>query len=220
MAERPVFVPGVAERGDVLVTPVSIAFVWHPGMAASQKLKSIASLHEAAAMGGIAPVLEISTKSNDWLGKQLSAFNLTFDSEQHGKLTVEAAFQGSKVFTEGGPYPELFGRPGREIKRDPRLSGHLIAFEFEGVRWGLEPKTAFYDWLYMRALHAHPDLRDCIGSYAGFTDIEFNPKKSLNCQARSCALYVALAQTGAIEVLLSDREKYLQTVQDEPDRLF
>lgn len=220
VAERPVFVPGAATGEGGLVRAVSTTFVWYPGMAVSQKQKSIASLHEAAARNGIAPVLEISTKSSEWLGKQLSAFNLTLESDLHGGLTVEAAFQGSKVFVEGGPYRDLFGRPGREIKRDPRLSGRLIGFDFEGARWGLEPTTAFYDWLYMRALHSHRELRDRVASYAGFTDIEFNPKKSLNCQARSCALYVALARGYEMTELLADRERYVQAVRGDADRLF
>jgi hypothetical protein len=32
----------------------------------------------------------------------------------------------------------------------------------------------------------------------GFTDIEFNPEKSLNCQARSFATYVALDKRGLL----------------------
>jgi hypothetical protein len=30
-----------------------------------------------------------------------------------------------------------------------------------------------------------------LNKYVGFTDIEFNPSKSINCQARSCALFVS-----------------------------
>lgn len=220
MAERPVFVPGPGPRGETPVGEVLVAFVWHPGMAMSQKQKSVASLHQAAAREGISPVLEVSTKSNEWLGRQLSAFNLMLDSPVHGALTVESAFQGSKVFSEGGPYRDLFRLPGREIKRDSRLKGRLLAFDFEGVRWALEPKTAFYDWLYLRALHEHPELAGQVAAYAGFTDIEFNPKKSLNCQARACALYVALARAGMLDALLSDSDAYLQALRTERGQLF
>jgi len=195
-------------------------FVWHPGMSTSQKQKSIASLHEAAARNGIPSVLEVSTKSNARLGRELSAFNLTLASEVYGTLTVEAAFQGSKVFAEGGPYRDLFELPGREIKRDGRLKGRLVDFDFDGHVWGLEPKTAFYNWLYMQALHSHRDLRHRVLEYVGFTDIEFNPKKSLNCQARSCALYVALAQAGIVDAVLADRGLYLETVGSDSEPLF
>lgn len=192
-----------------------VSFTWYAGFAISQKRKSIAALHEAALDRGMSPLLEVSTKSEDDLGRRLSAFNLTLASARYGQLAVEAAFQGSKVFTAGGPYTDLFDLPGREIKRDPRLKGSLIAFEFEGQRWALEPKTAFYDWLYIRAIHAHEDLRQEVLEYTGFTDIEFNPKRSLNCQARSCALYVALRNRGPIEPLLTHREGYLSVVTPE-----
>ena len=42
-------------------------------------------------------------------------------------------------------------------------------------------------------------MRRQIRERDGFTDIAFNPKKSLNCQARSAALYVALARDGITE---------------------
>jgi hypothetical protein len=59
------------------------------------------------------------------------------------------------------------------------------------------PPTAFYDWLYLRAL-ARLDAATLqqLRERDGFTDIAFNPERSLNCQARSAALYVALAADG------------------------
>ena len=47
---------------------------------------------------------------------------------------MEAAFQGSKVFEQGGPYRDMYGLSGREIKRDERLkgSGELTKFNFLG----------------------------------------------------------------------------------------
>ena len=47
----------------------------------------------------------------------------------------------------------------REAKKDPRIreSGKLIGFDFEGKEWPLEPKTAFYDWLYASSLYPHRD---------------------------------------------------------------
>lgn len=55
-------------------------------------------------------------------------------------------------------------------------------------------KTAFYDWLYIRAaIDTIPHVQSLLGDYTGFTDIEFNPEKSLACQARSCAILRTLA---------------------------
>ena len=142
----------------------------------------------------ICPVLEISTKSKDPLGKALSAFSLYLKFKNGRTLTIEQVFQGSKVFEKGGPYTEFYEMKGRQIKKDSRLkeSGNLIGFNLMGMEWGLEPTTAFYDWLYIHALDQNPELSEQIIKFAGFTDIAFNPKKSLNCQARSAALYVSL----------------------------
>ena len=35
--------------------------------------------------------------------------------------------------------------------------------------------------------------------FDAFTDIEFNPNKSLNCQARAAALFVAMKKLGRLE---------------------
>jgi len=113
MANRPIFLP---RKSVVGVVEKVVDFKWHAGMAPSQKKKSIAELHQAAALLGYAKVLEISSKSEDPLGIELSAFNLTITTKKHKKrLTVETAFQGSKVFERGGAvyrslWPGLQGR--------------------------------------------------------------------------------------------------------------
>jgi hypothetical protein len=195
MARRPVFVPHAAPPW---VRTLDLEFDWHPGFALSQAQKSIASLHRAAAAQGIDPVLEISSKSESPLGRQLSAFNLTITLPSGAVSTVEAAFQGSKVFSDGGPYTDLYVASSREAKQDARIrsGGRLVAFDYFGVQWPLEPKTLFYDWLYIRALLEHPALSMRLLSFGGFTDIAFNPDRSINCQARSAALFVALNRAG------------------------
>ncbi|WP_413680488.1 DUF6977 family protein [Psychrobacter sp. I-STPA6b] len=44
----------------------------------------------------------------------------------------------------------------------------------------------------MTALNAHPEYHQPLLSYDAFTDIEFNPKKSINCQVHAVALFCAL----------------------------
>ena len=129
-------------------------------------------------------------------------------------ISVEVTFQGSKVFEHGGPFTDLYAKTAREAKRDPRLkeSGQLLYFEFGGKRWELKPRTAFYDWLYLRRLQQDSELAQHLLGYQGFTDIEFNPQKSINCQARSAALYVALTQRGLLHEALETPERYLQIV--------
>jgi len=212
MAERPIFLPTAAQ--DALVTEVAVKLAWHSGFAESQKKRNIHALHEEASRLGYAPLLEISTKSDDKVGQHLSAFHLKVKSPV-GDVPLECVFQGSKVFEHGGPYTDLFAVDPRSAKRDPRLreSGSLVAFEFEGVRFPLEPKTAFYDWLYLGAIFPHREWLSRLSKFAGFTDIEFNPGRSINCQARSMALFFSLKSHGILEEAMEGPEAFLRVLQ-------
>lgn len=217
MAIRPVFMP--TGRLGPLVLVKDAAFEWYPGFATSQKQKSIASLHEVIKLKkiGLSP-LEISTKSPGKVGRKLSAFNLRFRLPDWPDCQVELAFQSSKCFERGGPYLDIAGLEPREAKRDPRLrqSGNLVAFEFRGERWGLEPRSLFYDWLYLNALSQNPALAKAVLCHDAFTDIEFNPKKSFNCQAHSAALYVSLARLGLLNEALENSQRYQALVASAP----
>jgi hypothetical protein len=62
----------------------------------------------------------------------------------------------------------------------------------------LEPQSLFYDWLYISALmqpHNEALLSELL-RYHAFTDIEFNPEKSVSCQANSAALLLGLQRSG------------------------
>ncbi len=220
MAERPVFCPGIEARE--MVREILIRFDWTPGMAASQKQKNIIALHEAAARDqSLRPLLEISTKSPERLGRQLSAFNLKVETGQAelGAITMESAYQGSKVFEGGGPYQDLYGGDSLGAKKDRRLteSGHLTGFRYFDEDWGLLPKTAFYDWLYVSALANHREDLEALDDYEGFTDIEFNPKTSLNCQARACALYVGLIRRGLLDQALESQRSFIELASSQED---
>lgn len=212
MAERPVFVPSIT--GSQLVQQVSIQFLWHPGLAASQKKKNIVELHQAARARGIGPLLEISSKSELEVGKKLSAFHLRIDVED-GTTTVECAFQGSKVFERGGPFTDLLWKESREAKRDPRLRefGKLVGFRFQGKDYPISPTTVFYDWLYFKALYPHRDWIRRRQEWAGYTDIEFNPERSINCQARSFAAFIALQRRDLLENAMSSFDDFMMQMQ-------
>lgn len=214
MAERPIFIPDI--EGPALVRTKFVEFQWFPGMAATQKQKSVDSLHEAANnLPGIKKVLEVSSKSRDSLGVALSAFNLAFTTVKHSRtFSVECAYQGSKVFESGGPYVDIFGMSSREAKKDERLrsSGHLTGFRFFGTDWGLEPQTAFYDWIYINALKKKADIAEQLLEYSAFTDIEFNPARSINCQAYSVALFMSLLQRSLLDEAMSSKESFLDSV--------
>ena len=200
MAQRPVFVPGVRKNTPEVYR---MEFEWNGGFAASQKQKNIDALHGAFLRRfPEKKVLEISSKSRDPLGVALSAFNLTLFLPELGyAVPVECVFQGGKVFAAGGPYTDLYTKTSREAKKDSRLKtgGELRSFFFGGRNYPLMPRTAFYNWLYLNALLEHPKLGKALMEYDGFTDIEFNPDRSINCQAEAAAVYVALARKGLAE---------------------
>ncbi|WP_447030160.1 DarT1-associated NADAR antitoxin family protein [Vibrio parahaemolyticus] len=211
MAIRPIFVPRT--DGSIGVIEKAIDFKWHPGMAKIQKQKSISELHNSAKLLGINNILEISSKSQDELGILLSAFNLSFVTKKHNnKITVESAFQGSKVFKRGGPYKDLYLADSKTSKKDIRIkeSGQLVGFSFFNQEFPLIPRTYFYDWLYIKALVSNPKLVELLYKFDGFSDIEFNPKKSINCQAHAAALCVSLNSAGVLEEALSSPDMFLR----------
>jgi len=67
----------------------------------------------------------------------------------------------------------------------------------------------FYDWLYLNAIFPHREWLKRLHQYAGFTDIEFNPGRSINCQARSCALFVTLMKKDILECALGSPESFI-----------
>ncbi|MFN0012869.1 MAG: DUF6977 family protein [Phycisphaerales bacterium] len=208
MATRPVFVPLVPAR-RVAERPVE--FVWVPGMARTQIQKCIRSLHAAATERlRLDSLLEISTRSERGAGVALSAFNLMIPTTA-GPVPVECVYQSSKLFERGGPFLDLLTATPREARADERLtaSGQLVGFIHDSESWGLEPKTCFYDWLYVRALAAHPALAALVARTAGFTDIAFNPERSISCQARSAALYSVLFHTGDLAEAMSSQRTFI-----------
>ncbi len=214
MAKRPVFIP--LKQKEHLVNEIQVDFEWHPGFAAVQKKKNIAELHNASKKKGLYPLLEISTKSDELLGQRLSAFNLKIETDM-GAISVEAAFQGSKVFAQGGPFTDIYGKDSFAAKKDQRIreSGKLIGFNYFGQEWPLVPKTAFYDWLYLTALISHQDFLKRLFKYKGFTDIEFNPQKSINCQARTVALLVSLLKLNSLDEALSSQGDFIEVVSSD-----
>ncbi|WP_124703241.1 DarT1-associated NADAR antitoxin family protein [Sulfuriferula multivorans] len=214
MAERPIYIPTI--EGPTLVTTRHVEFQWVPGMAVSQKQKAIDSLHASAMqLPDIIKVLEISSKSREPIGVALSAFNLMISTVKfHRTFSVESAYQSSKVFECGGPFPDILEKTSRDAKKDPRIqaSGRLLGFRFFGVDWELEPLTAFYDWLYINALKKHPAYSDQIREYSAYTDIEFNPKRSINCQAYSVALFVSLQRRNLLDHATSSKSAFIEVV--------
>jgi hypothetical protein len=215
MAKRPIFTP--SNHGN-LYEEKEIEFKWYSGFSVSQKQKSIKSLHENAKKEGYESILEVSTKSEIMLGQKLSAFNLEIDTEDYARISIESAFQGSKVFENGIQYIDIYQKKSIEAKKDERLknSGRVIGFNFFGVEWDIEPKSAFYDWLYIKALQNHQEyLKKNLTKYQAFTDIEFNPKKSFSCQARTCAIIVSLLNLDLLDEAMSSQRNFKNIIYEK-----
>ena len=61
--------------------------------------------------------------------------------------------------------------------------------------------------IYINALIQNYGMSLDLHLYDWFTDIEFNPKKSVNCQARSVAIY-KLLQTEACFDIINDNDNW------------
>jgi hypothetical protein len=212
-ATRPIFIP--EPSSPRLVKEINLQFEWSMGMARAQKQKSLAAFHAEAKGKGYPKVLEISTYSSQPLGVQLSAFNLFFNSK-NSSGTIEELYQKSKVLNKNA---DLIYEGDKKTKGEKPVS-----FLFENHIWPLNPQTCFYDWLYINALYQNPELGKRLFEFDAFTDIAYNPKKSLSTQARSAALYIALTKLNKIEEIkkpdnfmtLLNRYDYMR----EPKNLF
>lgn len=215
MAKRPVFY--VDEQNEY--RSVNVDFQWFPGFAKVQAQKSVRSLHaQFNKQHPQSRILEISTASEDPLGQAASAFNLqVYIKHSNEKYTVEQIFQASKTFRHAGNQEQLLRNDPAVMKRKIRKINdvdQLIAFDCGERHFPLEPKTYFYNWLYIHALnlpHNQAIARKIIECDA-FTDIYFNPKKSFNCQAEAASIYVALYRRDDLEKAMKDEKSFLKYV--------
>ena len=72
----------------------------------------------------------------------------------------------------------------------------------------------FYTWLYLNALIQNQSLADELLDFDGFTDIEFNPKKSINCQAASAAIFKSLVSKSLIEYSMKSTENFIEVLSN------
>ncbi len=237
MSERPCFLIGDGE--SFFYKEEIFEFEWFSGFALQQKQKSIQSFHKAILEKyPKAQILEISKSSTKNLGKEFSAFNLKFKMDNEKEYPLECVFQSSKVFENGGPFTDLLKKTPRDVKQDERLknSGKLIHFSLSGEIWETEPKSYFYDYIYIKAFYERyksftdaSNYRKELLKYTVFTDIAFNPypdnksKKTktpqkFNCQARSVAIAVTLLKRNLLKEYLSDKTLF-KTIYKKPQQL-
>ena len=228
MAKRPYFLPVPDGIGYIRR---EADFTWNAGMAMSQQQKNVCALHAAIAKQEDLDfrVLEVSSRSDAVLGIQLSALNLTLPVKALDRrcVSVENVFQCAKMFADEtgtiteGPFPELLDSDTHGIKRAvrERLEAHegavfhLTGFAHNGRTYPLVPAEGFYFYIYAWALcrFFRTGNRD-IFSYRAFTDISFNPKKSVNCQAAALAFYLSW--------LRCDAEGLVASLKAEDPKIF
>lgn len=177
-----------------------VEFTYVKGLAFSQKQKNVLSFHSSIReLYPNAKILEVSTKSHSNIGVDLSAFNLKLDG-----VPIENIFQASKVFENGEQFDFLISYHPREAKQFVAKEGlKLKSFKYKGMEIPLNPPSMFYDYIYCTALSKIPHISKELAYYDIFTDIEFNEKKQINCQARACAIYSYMLKTNTVDYYLS-----------------
>lgn len=203
---------------DFIFKQIDISFKWYPGFSKEQKQRSIEELHYQFLKENITDqILEVSSKSLKTIGIKSSAFNLKIDTIKGNLFSVEQLFQSSKVYQKAGNQNYLLekGYNSKEMKQKLREidnNDHMIKYSSFGQDFPLEPKNLFYNWLYINALNRNPDIADEILKYEAFTDIEFNPKRSFNCQAEACAIYVSLFKRECLQIALKSVDNFKEIV--------
>ncbi len=206
MAERSVF---ISKTVYPFFEEVHVKLDWFGGFAMSQKRKCQIGLHKNfLSMYPDEKVLEISSTSLMSLGEKMSAMNLS-KRTQSGVTSVESAFQSSRIYSDGvktaGPFPQYLYVSGKEAKkRVKELAGgmHSYQYLYEGLTF-YAPRhhiSQFYDFLYLNAL-LEPENQTVKTQLleAGYTAFSDLATKSLNCQARSAAMFVGLVKAGLID---------------------
>lgn len=198
MANRPIFIPQIKTAGVIIL---NLDFTWHAGMATSQKQKSIRSLHEKAlAQKRIHRILEISTKSEEELGKKTSAFSLKIETKE-GVFSLESVYHASKIFPVVGAQKQWMQLSARQSKKESQKFqdqyGKPIGFCIEDTEYFGKSHKLGFTYMYFQALKLkdQEEINElCL--FDAFTDINFLPQKGGNCQAHAAALFVSLRNNG------------------------
>lgn len=216
MAEKSVFISKVEYP---FFEEVHVNIDWFGGFALSQKRKCQIGLHQNFLMEyPKEKILEISSSSLVSLGAKLSAMHLSKRTLK-GITTVESVFQSSRIYSDGikriGPFPEyrfLSGRECKKLVKEAAKEMHSYQYELDGLTFyaPVHHISQFYDFLYLNAL-LEPENEEVKNkllqeNHTAFTDLA---TRSLNCQARSAAIFVGLVRAGLIDEV-RDYSSYLK----------
>lgn len=227
----------------------TVEFEWFLGMSWQQKQKSSLSMLEKLEEMGYTPIEVSRRSVDMDFGVQLSAFNLKLNKYNVENIfqAYKKFNDGGPYFDLLKVDPKTARgdcriqtseskKPCQTYKVDFKNKGfyenssvcehcrnrqkrHLIGFSSGKTQWDSEPKSIFYDAVYISALLQNKHLSDRLVDHNAFSDVEFNQKipysqekGPFNCQARSCAIFSTLKQ-----VNYSD-EQILEMVQS-PEKM-
>lgn len=198
---------------------VSITFPWSNGSKQQNVQAVLDTFHDVYPE---VPALEVSLASAQPEGIGAAAMKLPFrlgSSEQEAPVGI--VYEASKVFENGGPYPDLLQCSHQKVLKDARLqkSGRCTGYRLEDTVFPAEPYPyAFFNWLYGCALRQNPDQAEAILKFGAFTDLTLgSSKKDRNSPARAAAVYAGLAAAGKLSCLDSYEAFVAQTcVEPEP----
>ena len=183
MANRPIYI-STGNINNPFIED-TITFEWIPGYSYVNKCKRRDSLKNSIAKKyNIDKWLEVSSISDKDIGKKLSALNLMITLTNNKSYPVETIYQCSKVYKDSS----------------------IIGFKFHNTEFENNPYGMYYDYIYMVALYQNKDYHKLIKDYYLFTDLFFNPNKSLNTQARAAAIFKTLYDNNYLQLLKNVNE--------------
>lgn len=161
--------------------------------------------------------------------------NIELDTKGKGKISMDIS---DRLVGENDEYYlEPISNNPRELKsllkafmkanKNAKLSHFVYKGKIFEINAGVaNSESYFYDFLYFMALRENfskSEIRQIL-QYSIFTDIEFNHKVSINCQARSCALYHYALLNDKVDFYVANKEHfkslYNQYKQANKDGLF
>jgi|LFRM01.1.fsa_nt_gb hypothetical protein len=209
MAKRLYFIAKPSYQG--LIVEKTINFEYFRGQDPKQTEKSIESMqHAIKAYESGGKVLEVSKYSPSLLGKQLSSLNLEYENNEGRSYPVINIFESSKVFENGGPYRDLLHVDLKDLDEDPRLkeSGRLLGFHFEDEPYSLEPRSLFFDYIYISALHQQKEIQEKLLEFDMISDVTYQMGKMFASSARACAYFISLKRTNKLESALESLDSF------------
>ena len=182
------------------VKEISVTFPWLNGAKQQNVQAVLDAFHDVYPD---VPALEVSLASSQPEGVGAAAMKLPFCLKTQQDVPVGMVYEASKVFADGGPYPELLQLPSqkRGKNRPQPKDGKCIGYRLEETDYPVQPYPyAFFNWLYGCTLRRNPEQAGRVLKFGAFSDLDLgSSKKDRNSPARAAAVYAGLAAAGKLD---------------------